>query len=363
MGMSLLLGVLFFSALACSAILTAIVRAAALRTGFVDKPGPRKIHASEKPYGGGIAIYVTLVTIVGVGYLLAAKIPIMEPYIAGMTSEKVVLRLLTIFFGATAIFALGLIDDLRQLSPFVKLGVQLAVALATVFIGGIRISLFVEAEWFGSLLAVLWILILTNAFNLLDNMDGLSAGIGLVASFLLFFVAGQNGQLFIGAILAAVGGGLAGFLLFNFPPAKIFLGDSGSLLIGYLLSTLTVMSTYFSYHGNANILAIVMPLLILALPIYDTASVIWLRIKSGKPIMVGDKNHFSHRIMRLGFSTRETVLTIYLVALCLGMAAVLLNQLDFFGSIITLLQCGGIFVVLVILERLPNRTKGHEDAG
>lgn len=355
--MEIIFGEIFIITAALSLVLTMFTKKIALRTGFVDRPGERKIHTEPKPYGGGIAVFLSLGAIIALGYFFADYFPAMKPHLEGMKSHGVLTKLFAIFGGGLAIFALGLADDIKKLSAYTKLFSQLAIATAVVFIGGIRLSLFVDAEWIGALLTIGWIVILTNAFNLLDNMDGLSAGIGMVAAFLFFVVAFQNGQIFVSAILAAFGGALAGFLAFNFPPAKIFLGDSGSLFIGYMLSTLTVISTYFRYSENSNVLAIAMPILILALPIYDTASVIWLRLKNKKPIMVGDKNHFSHRIKSLGFSVRETVLTIYLVSLCLGLAAVLLNRLDLFGSILLLLQCMGILVVLAVLERLPLRVR------
>ena len=172
---------------------------------------------------------------------------------------------------------------------------------------------------------LLWIVGMTNAFNLLDNMDGLSAGVALVASAVFLVNAWVLGEFFISLLLLAFIGSLLGFLFYNYNPASVFLGDCGSLFIGYVIASLTLLERYVS-HASSTLFPVLMPVLVLAVPIMDTATVILIRLREGRPIYVGDRRHLSHRLVALGFSPRTAVLFIYLVTLSLGLGAVNLSN-------------------------------------
>jgi len=221
---------------------------------------------------------------------------------------------------------------------------------------GVRITLFIPNFYISSLITLLWMLAIINAFNLLDNMDGLTTGVGLIASFICFIVTSQQHQTFTSIALLAFAGALLGFLRYNFNPAKIFLGDAGSMFIGYILAVLTITASYYK-EGLPTHLPVVMPILILAVPIFDTFSVISIRIKRKEPIFGGDKNHFSHRLVALGFSQRGAVLFIYLITFCLGITATLLTQVNILGGIIIFIQAALVLSIIALLESVARREK------
>jgi UDP-GlcNAc:undecaprenyl-phosphate GlcNAc-1-phosphate transferase len=197
------------------------------------------------------------------------------------------------------------------------------VLAASVLIAADVKTSFLPAEWMNQVVTLLWLVGITNAFNLLDNMDGLSAGVAFVASGVLLINAWQLGEFFISLLLLAFMGSLLGFLVFNFHPASIFLGDCGSLFIGYVLGSLTLLERYVS-HASSSLFPVLMPVLVLLMPILDTTTVVVIRLREHRPIYVGDTRHLSHRLVSLGFSTRASVLFIYLATFCLGLGAVLL---------------------------------------
>ena len=180
--------------------------------------------------------------------------------------------------GGVVMLLLGLWDDKHGLGPLPKLATEIGVGLA-IAACGIRATLFVDSVVYSYALTVGWVVVVTNAINLLDNMDGLSAGVAASACCIFLLIAAQSGQLFITAALLALMGSLLGYLRYNFPPASIFMGDAGSLTIGYLLSTLTILATYYQ---KGNVYAVILPLLVMAVPLFDTTSVILLRLRLGK---------------------------------------------------------------------------------
>src|SRR5262249_39375671 len=182
---------------------------------------------------------------------------------------------------------------------------------------GIRTS-FLPYDWMNALVTVLWIVGMTNAFNLLDNMDGASAGVALVACVVLLINAWSLGELFISLILMAFIGSLLGFLLYNFHPASTFLGDCGSLFIGYVMGSLTLLERYVS-HASSGFFPVLMPVLVLAVPLIDTTTVVVIRLRERRPFYVGDSRHLSHRLVSLGFSPRAAVLFLYLSTFCFGL--------------------------------------------
>ena len=212
--------------------------------------------------------------------------------------------------------ALGLIDDKRDLSPKWKFLGQILIALA-VAASGIRVTIFVENTVFSYAITVLWILTITNAINFQDNMNGLCAGLGLISGWFFAWHAGLEGQYLVASLAFLFIGTLAGFLPFNFPNSRVFLGDGGSHVVGFLLALLAILPDFHSIT-SPNKWLVVSPLLVLAVPLSDLVSVILIRLRMSQPIWIGDTNHFSHRLVRAGFDNSRAVLVLLLIAAVTG---------------------------------------------
>jgi len=323
--------VLLVGSFAVSAGLTGVMRRLAPRIGLVDRPGGHKQHGREVPLGGGAAILATVGLAVGGAAVVVALlaqhrvgwVPAVVydnlPGLAGRMPAAGVLLL-----GAAALFALGLIDDYRPLGPLIKLCVQAAVAGGVVALLQVRAAVFLPSLVSAALTAV-WIVAIINAINFMDNMDGLAAGVVIVCGSIFTAAAAVNGQLFVPALLLVVIGSAGGFLAHNFPPARVFMGDAGSLVLGYFLAVLTVLTTYtkdFARHPTA----VFMPLIILAVPLYDLVSVSAVRLAQGRRLARGDRSHFSHRLLARGMSVRAALVTIWLATAATGLAAIFLMR-------------------------------------
>ena len=353
---------IFCFSLILSLSFTPLVRKVAIRFSLLDRPQERKLHLEAKPLLGGIAIYLafTLTIIINLALVtLLEQRPQLMNLLPDVVAERLAgvaatqSRLLAILLGGTIILLLGLWDDLKGgISPLVKLGGQLLAGLILVFFG-IRVTLFLP-PFLSIIITLIWVIGITNAFNLLDNMDGLAAGVALIAALVFFLVAWQQGQFFVSVILLIFAGSLAGFLPHNFRPATIFMGDAGSMFIGFLLSALTVLNTFYS-EGSPTFLPVIMPLLILGVPIFDTLSVIFLRLKRGQSVFAADKKHFSHRLMGLGMSQKQAVLFVYLVTFCVAINATLLRGTRLTGAAVILVQALVIFGLIVFLEVAAGR--------
>jgi UDP-GlcNAc:undecaprenyl-phosphate GlcNAc-1-phosphate transferase len=259
----------------------------------------------------------------------------------------------------------GLIDDRKALGPFVKLIIQLiAAAVLSICFKEMRI-LTALGDVPSIILATLWIVGITNAFNFLDNMDGLSAGVAAVCTTAFLITALIIQQWFVAAALALLLGALLGFLYWNFAPAKIFMGDSGSLVIGFILGVLTVRTTYL--HGQdwaAGWYSVFAPVIVLALPLYDLIVVSIIRMSRGKSPFVGDTNHFSHRLVARGMSKRTAVLCLYLVTAATSIAAILLPHVtSTFGAILIFCQTILILGMVALLEQHPLPQNEREEKG
>jgi UDP-GlcNAc:undecaprenyl-phosphate GlcNAc-1-phosphate transferase len=355
---------LTFGSFVLSALLTAVVRKLALRAGFLAHPAEDRYHQSAVPLGGGIAIFVTfaaaiLAAIASVKFLavpghlnwLGESVTIHTEGFLTKINQLIILLLCT-----SALFVLGLLDDKKHLGPSTKLLVQFAVAFAAAVFADIRVELFIENRLVTSALSAFWIVLIINLFNFLDNMDGASAGIAAIASAILFTAAAAGGQVFVGGLALLVIGTLAGFLVFNFPPAKIFMGDAGSLIVGFIVATLTLRTTYYHEAESGRWYAVFMPLVCMAVPLYDFLSVSLLRIKQGKSPFVGDTQHFSHRLKRHGLTDAQTVLTLYLATLATGLGATFLYQVNLAGASLIFLQTILILAIIAILESTSTRT-------
>jgi UDP-GlcNAc:undecaprenyl-phosphate GlcNAc-1-phosphate transferase len=258
------------------------------------------------------------------------------------------------------LFALGLWDDKKHLSPFFKLTVQFAVAIIAAFFADIRVELFIESKVVTSLLSAVWIVLIINVFNFLDNMDGASVGIAVIISCILFAAAALSGQVFVGGLTLVFIGALLGFLVFNFPPAKIFMGDAGSLVVGFFVAMLTVRTTYYHEAQSGQWYAVFMPLLVMAVPLYDFISVTLLRISQGKSPFIGDIQHFSHRLKKRGLTDTQTVLTLYLATLCTGLGAIFLYQVNLAGAILIFIQTVMVLSIVAIFETTAQNDKAAD---
>jgi UDP-GlcNAc:undecaprenyl-phosphate GlcNAc-1-phosphate transferase len=327
------------------------------RIGFVDRPGHRKIHSNPKPLGGGVAIFlgvvVPLLAIV-IGARVVGGAGEYAPYLGGVRLKTPLA--LGIILAMAGMHLLGLWDDKRALGPYVKLIAQLSIT--TLLVASFKELRILTALGTGLsiVLTVLWIAAITNAFNFLDNMDGLSAGIACVAAVAFLVTALSIGQLFVAGMLAILIGALLGFLWFNFSPAKIFMGDSGSLLIGLLLGVLTTLTTYLPKERSwgAGWYAVFAPVIVLAVPLYDLIVVSIIRLSRGKSPFVGDTNHFSHRLVARGMSRRTAVLCLYLITAATSVAAIILPHVENrFAAVLIFCQTLLILGVVALLEQHP----------
>jgi len=268
-------------------------------------------------------------------------------------------QLLIVLLCVFVLFVLGLWDDKKHLGPFFKLAVQFAVAIIAAAVADVRVEFFVESKIITTLLSAVWIVLIINAFNFLDNMDGLAAGIAVIASCILFTAAALSGQVFVGGLAIVFIGTLLGFLVFNFPPAKIFMGDAGSLVVGFFVALLTLRTTYYQEAQSGQWYSVFMPLVVMAVPLYDFISVTFLRISQGKSPFVGDTQHFSHRLKKHGLTDTQTVLTLYLATLCTGLGATFLYQVNLAGAILIFSQTFMILAIIAVFET----TAGNDKSG
>jgi len=345
-----------------SLILVPIARKFAIRHSILDQPDDRKIHLEPKPLLGGVAICIAFIVTILINLLIlffGSEISSLNHLIPNFLLDEIVLikvvlpKLVVILVSGILILGLGLVDDIHKLSSKTKLMGQIMVALLLISFG-IRITLFIENNFISSIITLVWIVGITNAFNLLDNMDGLSAGVAFIASMIFFVITALQGQVFTATILLVFAGSIFGFLRYNMCPARIFMGDAGSMFIGYTLAVLTVVSSYYT-KSSPTLFPVIMPVLILGVPIFDTISVLVVRIKNKKSILQGDKNHFSHRLVNLGMTQKQAVWFIYLVTFCVGINALLLSFVNIWGSGVILVQAVCIFIVIVVLERIAKR--------
>lgn len=343
-----------FLAFLTSVLVTPAVRSLAPQLGLIDLPGLRKVHVIPTPRGGGIAIFVGLAVSCLAVFLGVFPLPQGSTF---RENPELSRQLLAITCGGVVLFFTGLADDRWNLSWKLRLGLQVVVAAAVVQ-SGVRATIFVSQPWFGFLATMLWILVLTNAMNFLDNMDALSAGIGLIAAaqfavILLFMV--RDPIFPVAAVLLFLSGSLLGFLCWNRPPASIFMGDCGSNLIGFLLATLTVAGTFYEQSGSRHVM--LAPLCVMAVPLYDFCTVIFIRLRQGRSPFHGDKSHFSHRLVELGLRPASAVLTIHLTTAMTGLGGLLLYQVPgWTGAILVCTLIVMMLAVIAILEFVGRRT-------
>ena len=316
----------FFLAAFAGAFVTTLLalplwRAGCLRCGLVDDPGHRKIHRSPVALAGGFAVLTgILLPLVGGAMLLkfsAVHLSSAGAIVHGI--DRRALELAVLALGAVAITLLGWLDDKHELKPLPKFLGQLLIAIA-VAAACKRITLFVSSEGFSYAITILWLLTVINAFNFMDNMNGLCAGVGAIGAFLFALLAASQGEYLVALTGFLMCGALAGFLPWNFPHARAFLGDAGSHLVGYLLAVMAILPHFYTKQHPRS-LAVLAPLLVLAVPLIDLAQVSLFRTLHKKPFWIGDTNHLSHRLVRAGMSPTRAVLLLWLLAALLGALA------------------------------------------
>jgi UDP-GlcNAc:undecaprenyl-phosphate GlcNAc-1-phosphate transferase len=301
-----LLELLTFALAATLAVwLTPRVREAAIRFGIVDRPDGRlKTHREPVAYLGGLAIYLSFLL------ALALTVPFSR-------------ETLGLLLAGSIVVLIGLVDDLGSLRPWTKLAGQ-AVAVVVLVKSGIYIKLTFLPESAAIALSILWLLACTNAFNLIDVMDGLSAGTAMVASMALIAIAAWNGREGSALVLASLAGSCLGFLRYNFEPAKIYMGDCGSMFLGLMLGATAMNNAY----TQTNLLAAVAPAMILGVPLFDMLFVMYVRRRRGLPVMLGSPDHVALRLRKWRLSTRQTVVASYVATAGLGAAALTMSAVS-----------------------------------
>jgi len=292
----------FGLALVISLYTTPLMRAAALRFGIVDRPDGRlKNQAQAVPYLGGLAIYLS--------FLLALT----------ATRRFDEIEVLGMLLSGAIVVILGLVDDLGVLTPGIKLAGQVVAVLALIN-ASVYIKLGFLTPWLAIVLSFFWLLGTTNAFNLIDIMDGLAAGVAAAAAAVLFLIAAVNGRQTYAVLLAALCGALCGFLRYNIEPARIYMGDTGSMFVGMMLGALAMNNSY----TRRNLVASVAPIVVLGVPIFDTLFVMYVRYRRGLPVFLGSPDHFALRLRKWRLSTRQTVLVSWAATVLLGGLAVVM---------------------------------------
>jgi UDP-GlcNAc:undecaprenyl-phosphate/decaprenyl-phosphate GlcNAc-1-phosphate transferase len=325
---------IFASAMMIAIGSTPLFRKVAPALGFMDQPSARKVHAHPVPRLGGVAIYL--------GCILALLV---------FGDRFYVPQLVSILVGASLVSLLGLWDDRVGLSAWVKLVGQ-AIAAGILVVSGIQVG-FLHNPVLDLGATLLWVLGITNAMNLLDNMDGLSGGVAMISSVFFWLLASLSGQYLVASLAAALVGACVGFLYYNLNPASIFMGDTGSLFIGFTLAALGIK---LRFPDNVDFVTWMIPLVVLGLPIFDTTLVVISRLRRGlNPLTTPGKDHVSHRLVRMGATQREAVLLLYLVACALGVMATFLTQANvfegYFAGIVLLLMGGLAIWRLIRLEQ------------
>ncbi len=350
---------LFVLSLIAAFVFTPIAIKLGHRWKVLDYPGGRKIHSGPIPLTGGWAIFAALSLVVW-GHLavamlllnqgLAPDLPlILQDYVR--RSPGLALKVLPLWLGALAIFSVGVLDDIRGMSVRRRLVYQALVAIAIVAMG-LKPQWVGLPSWAAALVGVVWIVGITNAFNFLDGLDGLSAGVAMVGSVALTATMAIADQPVATCYVAAVAGIQLGFLRYNFNPARIFLGSSGALLLGFLMATSTLHVNYIPIAERNWLMPLLAPVLILAIPIYDTTSVVIIRLLQRRSIAEGDQSHFHHRLLRLGFTHRQAVLFLWLVAFSAGLSAVNMVGSSVRRCLVILLQAAAVLLLLILAERV-----------
>ena len=300
------------AALVLALVFVPLAMKLAYKIGAVDKPNARKVHTKIMPRMGGLGIYLAYIIVV-------------------LATQKMNMQLAGLLFGSTILVVLGIFDDMKDLNAKFKLLIQILAAVI-VMAFGVRIEFMTNVFGGGAIyldilslpITLLWIVGITNAINLIDGLDGLAGGIATIAALSMAVVGWIYGQYLMASMAIILAGATMGFLRYNFHPAKVFMGDTGSLFLGFNLSVLAIMGV----AKSVTFISLAAPVLVLGVPIFDTFFAILRRKMNHKPIFAADKDHLHHRLLGMGFSHRKTVLIIYAISFFLALSAILITYLS-----------------------------------
>ena len=318
----------FLTALTVSLVVMPAVILLAEKTGAMDEPNARKVHKKPIPRIGGLGIYA--------GFMAAIIFIAIKFGLDGEPLKETVGLLVS----SSLIVALGLVDDYKNLPAKIKLLGQICAAAVLVLGFGIRIDFvtdpfggYLYLEWFAIPATMFWLVGLTNTVNLIDGLDGLAAGVASIASFAIMLIALEQNFILVAVMTAALAGAAVGFLKYNFHPAEIFMGDTGSMFLGFMLAGISVTGAVKSVAA----IALVVPIFALGLPILDTTFAIVRRVRGGVPIFKPDKGHLHHRLLGVGFTQRQAVLLMYVISALFGLSAIALTAVSYQIAVLILL--------------------------
>lgn len=329
---------------------TPLVKRLAFKWKAVDVPRDgRRMHKRPIPRLGGLAIIF--------GFMLAVIC------FGVMTRE-----IMAILAGAFIIAVMGIVDDIKALDAKTKFVIQILAAMIVVIFGDMKIGVFTNPnvfseaaylilpEWVSVVLTILWIVFITNAVNFIDGLDGLAAGVSAIMSVSLVFIAVQLGEYYVAVVGVALMGACFGFLPYNFNPAKIFMGDTGSTFLGFILASLSVLGVFKSYA----VISFAVPLLILGLPLFDATFAMIRRILKGQSPMTADRGHLHHRLIDMGFSQKQSVFILYVISGILGLSAIVLAESGTLRAIL-LLMCVLVLILVGSLIYKNNSDKNNDN--
>ena len=345
--------ILFVVSLGVSALVIPILKRLAIRYDImIDKPGKRKLHACPIPCNGGIGIALASLTVIVIGFAT-------KHYTQGSEFRL----LMGIVLGGVLIVLLGIVDDIKGLNAPRKFLGQTVAALVLILLDirirsiGIPFWHVVSLPtWVSVFITIFWILAVTNALNLIDGMDGLAGGIGFIASIVLFSLAVVNGNIPLAIVSISLAGGCSGFLLYNFPPAGIFMGDCGSMFLGFTLATISIRYVY-----KSSIVSILVPIAVLAVPLADTFLAIVRRLWNGSSPFNADRGHIHHQLLDLGLSARLSVMLLYGLCILLGIVTLVATLVNEETMAIIIMTTGmALLATLVLISRYANKRNGKQ---
>ena len=347
---------IFASGLTAALALTPVFQLLAVKLDFMDRPKgeAHKAHGNATPLLGGAAMFTATAVCLGCGFLMIhlRKFPHITSLLAEHASGalSVAPRMWALLFCAFLAMLLGLVDDRRPLKAHSKFLGQFIIALIAVFWGDVRLSLFCPIPAIAIAATVFWYMLMMNAINFFDNMDGLAVGTITIAMTLFAIVAALNGQVFVALLSTLTAGVCAGFWFYNHNPATIFMGDSGSHFLGFVAATTSLLVSCFRLDQSLSRFPILIPLFILAVPIFDTLMVVLIRTWNKKPFWIGDHNHISHRFVKMGLSRKRAVDLVHLIALAIGLGAFPIMWGNFQTAAVVVAQAFLLLAIVSIMQ-------------
>jgi UDP-GlcNAc:undecaprenyl-phosphate GlcNAc-1-phosphate transferase len=356
---------IFLFAACISIVLTPIFIKLAATTGFYDIPQGQehKKHGAPIPLLGGLAMFASWALCIGL-CVIVSKSGMLGSLQASVTSNlhgvlAVTKNLFFIAFGAFLGVLLGLYDDRWNMRAATKLLGQIAIAAIAVTWGNVRISVFMPYPQISWILSVFWIVAIMNSVNFFDNMDGLAVGVATIAFSFFSLAAASNGQYFVATLGAVSAGTALGFWFYNHHPAQMFMGDSGSHFLGYLMAVMGTLVTYYIPSQSLTKFSILIPFFILAIPIFDLFAVVVIRIKNGKPVYIGDHNHISHRFVAMGMSRKNAVLMIHLLAIAIGLSVLPILWGDERTIVVCAVQALTMLCLITLIQVAGKKNNGE----